>query len=147
MNRSAILICAASLMFVSHLSRAEGWSCSPDLEVQCTAESCAVSPDQGAIPIHLSFDSHGEFSLCAYSGCWEGTGTVVSSSPFLVITKEQVDWSDPNRRVEGREDVLIAFSPGDKVVMVKAGSIAMPMRCSREARPEAGTSPEQTGEK
>jgi hypothetical protein len=139
MRRSATLICAALLVLVSRLSRAEGWSCGPDLEVQCTAESCAVSPEQGVIPIFLSFDSRGKFMLCAYSGCWEGKGKVVSSSPFLVITKKQVDWSDPNQRVEGREDVLIAFSPSDKVVMVKAGSISMPMRCSKAPRPEAGT--------
>ena len=139
MSRSATLMFAASLMLGSHLARAEGWSCGPDLEVQCTAESCAVSEDQGVIPIYLSFDSRGDFLLCAYSGCWEGKGKVVSSSPFLVITKKQVDWSDPNQRVEGREDVLIAFSPSDKVVMVKAGSIAMPMRCSIGPGPDVGT--------
>ncbi len=139
MSRSTTFIWAASLMFVSQLSRAEDWTCGPDLEVQCTAESCAVSEDQGVIRIYLSFESDGNFLLCAYSGCWEGKGKVVSSSPFLVITKKQIDWSDPNQRVEGREDVLIAFSPSDKVVMVKAGPIAMPMRCSPAPRPEAGS--------
>jgi hypothetical protein len=137
MNRSATIICAASLMLASHPSSAEGWSCGPDLEVWCTAESCSASEDQGAIHIFLQFDTRGKFLLCAYTGCWEGKGKVVSSSPFLVITKKQVDWSDPNQREEGREDVLIAFSPSDKVAMVKAGSIAMPMRC--EPRPFTGT--------
>lgn len=140
MSKSSTIICAASLMLVSHLSRAEGWSCGPDLELHCTAESCSVSDHQGGgIPIYLSFDSHGNFMLCAYTGCWEGKGTVVSSSPFLVITKKQVDWSDPNQRVEGREDVLIAFSPSDKVVMIKAGSISMPMRCSKGPGPGTGS--------
>jgi hypothetical protein len=136
-------------MLGSHLSRAEGWSCGPDLEVQCTAESCAVSEDQGVIPIYLSFDSRGNFLLCAYSGCWEGKGKVVSRSPFLVITKKQVDWSDPNQRVEGREDVLIAFSPSDRVVMAKAGSISMPMRCSTGPGPDVSpnTSLERTRER
>jgi hypothetical protein len=122
-------------MLVFQPSSAEGWICGPDLEVQCTPESCSVSEYQGSIPIFLQFDPRGKFLLCAYSGCWEGKGKVVSSSPFLVITKKQVDWSDPNQRVEGREDVLIAFSPSDRVVMVKAGSISMPMRCSKGPRP------------
>jgi hypothetical protein len=41
-----------------------------------------------------------------------------------------LDWSDPNQGVEGREDVLIALSPRDEVVMVK--TISMPMRCSKK---------------
>src|SRR5688572_29924196 len=95
--------------------------------------------DQGTIPIFLNFDSSGAFLLCAYSGCWEGKGKVVSVSPFLVITLGNVDWSDPNQRVEGREDVLIAFGVKDQVAMVKAGSISMPMRCSKTLRPKDGT--------
>lgn len=132
MNPIVTRSCAASLMLISVPSGADSWACKPDLEVQCTAESCSVGEDQGVIPIEVSFDSRGNFSLCAYSGCWKGRGKVVSVSPFLVITMERVDWSDLNQRVEGREDVLIALSPRDKVVMVKAGSISMPMRCSKK---------------
>jgi hypothetical protein len=131
MNPIGRLIHAALLVLVSVPSFAEDWTCKPDLEVQCTAESCSASDDHGVIPIEVSFNARGDFTLCAYTGCWQGRGKVLSTSPFLVITKKSVDWSDPNRRVEGREDVLIAFSPRDGVVMVKAGSIAMPMRCSR----------------
>jgi hypothetical protein len=133
MNKLEMLVVAASLVFLPGLSCAAKWNCAPDVEVQCTVESCAVMEDQGSIPIGLSFDSRGAFSLCAYSGCWEGKGKVVSVSPFLVITLGNVDWSDPNQRVEGREDVLIAFGVKDQVAMVKAGSISMPMRCSKYA--------------
>ena len=132
------IIFAASLTLASALSHSAAWECKPDVEVQCTAKSCSVSPDQGVIPIGLSFDSHGTFSLCAYSGCWEGKGRVVSASPFLVISAEKVSWSDPNRRVEGREDVLIAFSPRDRIAMVKAGSLSLPMRCSQSSQATDG---------
>lgn len=130
---------AALLMILPGLTCAAEWSCKPDVEVQCTIESCSVTEDQRTIPIALSFDSNGTFSLCAYSGCWEGKGKVVAVAPFLVITLGNVDWSDPGQKVEGREDVLIAFETKDHVAMVKAGSISMPMRCSRTPRPNDGT--------
>ena len=133
MNKLEMLVVASSLMSLPGLSCAATWNCAPDVEVQCTVESCEVMGDQGTIPIQLSFDTRGTFSLCAYSGCWEGKGKIVSVSPFLVITLGNVDWSDPNQRIEGREDVLIAFGVNDRVAMVKAGSISMPMRCSKYA--------------
>ena len=138
MNKTKMLVVAASLVLLPGLSCAAEWECEPDVEVQCTIKSCSVAEDQGIIPIGLSFDSHGTFSLCAYSGCWEGKGEVVSVLPFLVITLGNVDWSDLGQRVEGREDVLIAFDAKDHVVMVKAGSIAMPMRCKKMPRPKDG---------
>jgi hypothetical protein len=139
MNKLEMLVVTASFVFLPGLSCAANWNCAPDVEVQCTVESCEVMEDQGTIPIGLSFDTRGVFSLCAYSGCWEGKGKVVSVSPFLVITLGNVDWSDPNQRVEGREDVLIAFGAKDQVAMVKAGSISMPMRCSKMPRLKDGT--------
>jgi len=138
MNKAEILVVAASLVLLPGFSCTAEWDCKPDVEVQRTIEACSVAKDQGTIPIGLSFDSHGTFSLCAYSGCWEGKGKVVSVSPFLIITLGNVDWSDPGRRVEGREDVLIAFGARDHVAMVKAGSISMPMRSSEMPRVKDG---------
>jgi hypothetical protein len=132
MKKLEMLAVAASLVFLPGLSSAANWRCSPDVEVWCTIESCATNEEKlEAIRIGVTFDSRGVFSLCAYTGCWEGKGKVVSVSPFLVITLGNVDWSDPNQRVEARENVLIAFDVKDQVAMVKAGSISMPMRCSK----------------
>jgi hypothetical protein len=132
MKKLEMLVVAASLVFLPGLSSAAEWRCAPDVEVWCTIESCATNEEsRESIRIGVTFDSRGAFSLCAYTGCWEGKGKVVSVSPFLVITLGNVDWSDPNQRVEAREDVLIAFDVKDQVAMVKAGSISMPMRCSK----------------
>lgn len=138
MSRTKQTLLAVFLACYPLLSQASGWKCQPDVEVQCTTNACSVLPDAGGIPIGLSFDSRGNFSLCAYSGCWESKGEVVSASPFLVIASARVDWSGPNAKAEDREDILIAFSPGDHVAMVKAGSLALPMRCSEEATSRDG---------
>jgi len=82
MNKAEILVVAASLVLLPGFSCTAEWDCKPDVEVQRTSEACSVAKDQGTIPIGLSFDSHGTFSLCAYSGCWEGKGKVVQSRHF-----------------------------------------------------------------
>jgi hypothetical protein len=130
-----LIAVAASLLLLPTLSRATGWECEPDIEVRCSDTSCSMSEDQGTIPVGLSFDSHGKFSLCAYSGCWEGIGKVASTAPFLVITVAKAAWSSPHHRAEDREDVLIAFSPSDHIVLIKVESFAMPMRCTPIAAP------------
>lgn len=114
--------------------RAETWHCQNDIEVQCNPKSCSVSEGGKFTPANVSFDSNGKFSVCAYSGCWKGKGKVVSNEPFFVISQKQVDWSDPNRKIEGREDILIAVSFTDDIALVKAGELAQPMRCHKEPK-------------
>jgi len=113
--------------------RADAWTCRNDIEVQCGPKACSVSKGGEFTPMNVSFDSNGTFSVCAYSGCWEGKGKAVWNEPFLVISQKQVDWSDPNRRIDGREDILIAFSSTDRLALVKAGGFVLPMHCTKEA--------------
>jgi len=127
------LVLALLLAFAAADVHADAWQCDTDLEVQCYDGSCSARTEaDGFIAIGLQFDSTGNFSMCAYSGCWKGKGSVASTKPFLIIWKAQVDWSDPNRRVEGREDVLIAFHRQDQLAVVKVGTIATPLHCSKE---------------
>jgi hypothetical protein len=111
---------------------AEGWTCRNDVEVQCMGSKCEARIGKDFTPMAVSFDSEGKFRVCAYTGCWAGKARPMVRAPFLVITQAQVDWSDPNRRVVGREDVLIAFDFNDKWAVVKAGTLAVPMLCSKE---------------
>ncbi len=82
----------------------------------------------------VSFNSAGEFSVCAYSGCWRGRGSVHSESPFLVISKPKAEWSFEPDRESRRVDILIAFDPSDRVAMVKAGGFAHPFNCKPSSR-------------
>lgn len=127
---SAMLVLAFAIASVG--GRADAWTCRNDMEVQCGPKACSVTENGGFTPMHVSFDSSGRFSVCAYSGCWEGKGAAAWNEPFLVISQKQVDWSDPNRRIDGREDILIAFSSTDRLALVKAGRFALPMHCSKE---------------
>lgn len=133
MKRIKLFAIAAALSQVPLVSIAGSWDCDPDIEVRCSATACAVSEDQGTIPIGVTFDSEGNFSLCAYSGCWEAKGKVVSTSPFLVITAVKASWSNPDKNPSDRRDILIAFSPSDRIALIKVEDFAMPMRCKKPA--------------
>ena len=114
--------------------RAEAWHCKNDIEVRCGPKSCSVPEGDNFTPGSVSFSSNGKFSVCFYSGCWKGKGKVVSNEPFLIISQKQVDWSDPYRKIEGREDILIAVNSTDRIAVGKAGGFALPMRCHKEGK-------------
>jgi hypothetical protein len=108
---------------------ATSWQCRNDVEIQCDQAACTVAKPGEFTPLGLSFTSGGRFSLCAYSGCWEGQGKVVARKPFLVIEKRQAAWSDP--QTKNASDILIAFAQEDRIALVKAGGLALPLHCEK----------------
>ena len=129
MAKYASMACAALAMAFCTPLYAESWHCRNTLEVQCHAGQCAAEAD-GITPLDVRFDADGGFSVCAYTGCWDGTGKTISNPPHLLISAAQVDWSDPSRQAENRSDVMIAFDSADGIALVKAGVFALPMACS-----------------
>ena len=110
-------------------SRAD-WHCRNDFEVRCNDGTCIVVDRQESSTMDVSFNYSGEFSVCAYSGCWSGTGSVLSTSPFFVISKQDAEWSFQPNRKSNAENVLIAFDPKDKVASVKVGGFVHPFTCT-----------------
>lgn len=122
-------VAAYAIAVSTPLHAEEHWRCRNTVEVQCHAGECAAATD-GITPLDVRFDTDGGFSVCAYTGCWDGTGKAVRSPPHLLISAAQVEWSDPARRDENRADVVIAFDSADRIALVKAGVFALPMACS-----------------
>lgn len=126
--RSALAIATLALLF--GCAHAEVWNCRNDIEVMCANGTCGAETEEGNFtPMSLAFSSSGSFSLCAYSGCWDGEGTVVATAPFLIITRANAAWSDPSANGERDADVMIAFDPNDAVAIVKASGFATPLHC------------------
>ncbi len=123
---------AALATFVSH-AHADVWNCRNDIEVQCAGGDCSAETEPGNFtPMSLAFSSTGSFSLCAYSGCWDGEGTVVSTAPFLVITHARAEWSDPSSNGERDADVMIALDREDGIAVIKASGFATPLHCKAQ---------------
>lgn len=107
------------------------WHCQNDVEIDCTEKGCAATPEGEFTTMHLSFKTSGEFAICAYTGCWAGTGEVVEAGSFLVIWKDDADWYTQNKLDSDHSDVLIAFDRTDYVASIKVAGWAHPMNCSK----------------
>src|SRR5690606_21193286 len=129
MRKSMRALCVLALGMACAHAQAETWRCFNDVEVACTWDGCSIAADGGFTPMDLAFSSEGGVSLCAYTGCWDGSGDVVARLPFLVIAARQLPWSDPHGGPDRERDVLIAFDPSDRVALVKAGAWALPLHC------------------
>ena len=105
------------------------WLCRNDLEISCDAEHCEAA--ESFTSMDVRFDDAGSMSVSAYSGCWEGTGTVVQSENFIVLTGHDLPFSTAPDAADSQENIVIAIDKEDHVAILKAGSFAQPMICEQ----------------
>jgi hypothetical protein len=63
---------------------ADTWSCKNDVEVWCTVDGCAAKPVEETTPMSVFASRSGAFSVCAYTGCWEGQAQLADAAGRLV---------------------------------------------------------------
>ena len=105
------------------------WACRNDLEISCKAGKCEAG--ESFTPMDVRVDDAGAMSVCAYSGCWEGTGTVVTSEHFVVLTGHDLTFSTAPDSEDSKEDIVIAIDRDDNVAILKAGAFAHPLLCKK----------------
>ena len=105
------------------------WQCRNDLEVSCDTEHCEAA--ESFTPMDVRVDDTGSMSVCAYSGCWEGTGTVVQSEHFVVLTGHDLPFSTAPDTADSQAAIVIAIDKQDQVAILKAGSFAQPLLCEQ----------------
>lgn len=113
---------------------AERWLCRNDLEIRCNAENCEVDEENGYTPMSVNFDDSGFMSVCAYSGCWEGTGTVIKSEDFVILTGHDLAFSTSPDSAETNESIVIVLDRSDHVAILKAGAFSHPLLCEQDAQ-------------
>ena len=69
--------------------------------------------------------------MCAYSGCWEGTGTVTQSEQFVVLTGHELPFSSDPDGTDSGQAIAIVIDAEDDVAILKVGTFAHPLRCER----------------
>ena len=106
-------------------SPGERWQCRNDLEVSCSDGACEASAEGEFTPMSVDVDGSGAISVCAYSGCWEGTGEVLQSGDFLVLLGTDLQFSTS----PDSADVVIVIDRGDQVAALKVGEFALPLLC------------------
>lgn len=111
-------------------SATESWHCRNDLEVRCAEGRCEAQIEGGFTPMDVHVDDSGAMSVCAYSGCWEGTGEVLRGEKFLVLVGHGLAFSTSRESESSRADVVMAIDRADRVATLKVGAFAHPLLCS-----------------
>lgn len=112
----------------SEMTPTEQWDCRNDIEINCGEGACQAG--DSFTPMDVRVDDAGAMSVCAYTGCWEGTGTVFKSENFVVVTGHDLPFSSAPD-ASGGQDIVIALDTSDLVAVLKAGSFAHPLLCEK----------------
>lgn len=109
---------------------ADAWVCKNDIEVWCSVDGCAAKDVEETTPMSIVAARNGAFSVCAYTGCWEGKARVANTAGRLVWAADDVPFSS---RPDGgfRADISLMIIEGDGAGFVRVGAIASPLLCLR----------------
>lgn len=106
-----------------------GWRCRNDLEVSCYQGSCEATAGDDFTPMSVRAYATGAMSVCAYSGCWEGTGEIFESDEFRIFAGHDLEFSTSADSPSDRADVVLAIDRSDGVGTLKVGAFAQPLLC------------------
>lgn len=121
------LIFILSIFGITSTTAMDSWQCRNDVEIHCAEEKCDAKKSGEFTPMSVSFDVSGKMSVCAYSGCWEGTGKVSNNGDFMMLSGQNLKFSTSNMK----ENIAITLDKKDNIALVKAGSFAQPLVCKK----------------
>ncbi len=110
----------------------DSWQCRNDMEIHCAEGKCKAEDKDSFTPMSVSFDEAGKMSVCAYSGCWNGTGKVFKDGNFMMISGQSLKFST-SKSVMNRENIAITFDRNDNIGMLKFADFAHPLICKKGA--------------
>ena len=131
MNASMLMFALAALVSSSKSEvPPDVWDCANDVEVWCTVDSCAAQPEGAMTPMSITAKRDGSFSVCAYTGCWEGKTDLVEARGRLLWAADGAPFST---KPEGgfEADVTLMIIEKEGVGFVRAGGLASPLLCTR----------------
>jgi len=104
------------------------WRCDNQIEVWCTVDSCAAKPADEMTPLSVSASLDGRFSICAYTGCWEGKSEAAGTPSRLLWAADAVPFSTNDAFTA---DISLLIIAKDGVGFVRVGGIATPLLCAK----------------
>lgn len=107
-----------------------GWSCSNSIEVMCSNRGCGVGQGDDFTPVDVALDNDGIMSICAYTGCWSGKGSVHNDGNFTIFSGKNFKFSNaPNS--EDSEDIIVVIDKRDNVAVMKNSVFSQPLICKK----------------
>mgnify|MGYP001557348177 CR=1 FL=1 len=125
------IITTALITFVSISSYAQeysGWSCTNDVEVMCSNKGCGVGQGEDFTPVDVTLNNDGRMSVCAYTGCWDGKGSVLNEGSFIIYTGKNFKFSTASNS-ENSEDIVVVIDKRDNVAVMKNSVFSQPLIC------------------
>lgn len=116
-------------------SQPADWHCRNELEIWCSGQGCNLAPPGETTPLEIRADPKGGFSVCAYSGCWEGKSRPKRIAGRLIWAGDNVPFSTAREGAMATDVTLIVFE-ADGVGFVRAGGLATPLVCARDVAGE-----------
>lgn len=126
-----IFLLAVGLFAATAFAQTASWECRNDLEVRCAGGKCEAESGDGFTPMSVTFAETGRLSVCAYTGCWEGTAGVSGDDRFLMLTGRGLRFST---NASMKEDIAVVLDRRDGVATLKAGGFAHPLICKKGGR-------------
>ena len=110
---------------------AEDWHCrNPALEVRCAEGACSAS-SEGFTPLAVSFDARGRVEVCAYSGCWQGSGRVWRDGAHWLLSARGLAWLADARQTA---DFMLTFDARERLATLQGAGFALPLVCEAAAQ-------------
>lgn len=119
------------LAFLPANTVADTWNCTNTIEIRCDSDGCEAEKNDAFTPMSVSFNETGKMSVCAYSGCWEGSGEVFKDGDFLVLTGTNLKFSTASDD-SMNQNILIALDKDDNIAVLKAGGFSHPLVCKEK---------------
>lgn len=110
----------------------ETWRCRNQVEVWCASDGCAATPDDQFTAMDIHATTSGELTVCAYTGCWEAPAAVSRRDGRLLWTAEGAAFSTAEAGAM-TADITLLIIEREGVGFVRAGGLATPLLCLREA--------------
>ncbi len=124
---------AIALLAASPATSGPEWRCVNEVEIWCDAEHCAATPPSEFTPLGISADPRGGFSVCAYTGCWESQARPKRIAGRSLWMGDNLSFSTAQGG-EMAADVTLLIVDRDGVGFVRAGGLAVPLKCTLEPR-------------
>ena len=125
-----MLAAILSLFMLMSSRPSDAWTCQNQIEVWCAVDGCAAKAEDETTPLDIwARSDNGKFSICAYTGCWEGQATFTEASGRLLWAADDVAFTSGQGGFTA--DVSLMIVNKDGVGFIRVGGLATPLLCLR----------------
>lgn len=102
------------------------------LEIQCDSTGCNAESSSSVTSMQLTLNNLGDYSACAYSGCWEGQAEVLQTDSHLILHSHEAPFVSGDSKTN-EASLVISVDLADNIAVLKVDSFAQPLQCRQSS--------------